>query len=146
MVRKKEKTLKLKAWTKKDVALVLTTYIANAIVFMLIFVGICALNALAEGKTVGDTLSSGAAIVDFAVIVALILAITALYLWFEDRDYLKSAANSEMLFLIWEVGAILCYMSGKFINPYVRPFALVSVLTLFLSGSGMAMFSNCLTI
>lgn len=135
------KSLKLKAWSKKDLALVITVYITNIVLFTLLFAGACALNAVSAGTDVLRALSSSA-IVDFAVIISLILAITAVYFLFEDRDFLRKAANSQMLFLIWEAGVAICFISGTFINPYVRPLAVVAILTLFLSSSGTAIFSN----
>ncbi len=138
----KGKSLKLQKWTKKDVALVITTYVINTIIFALLFIGMCFLNSFADGKTFDEFISDGGTIVDFVIIMALILAITAVYFVFEDRDFLRKASNSQMLFLIWELGAIVCFVSGKFINPYVRPLAFVAILTLFLTNSGTAIFSN----
>lgn len=138
----KGKSLKLQKWTKKDVALVVTAYVLNAILFTLLFVGMRFLNAFAEDKSVSDILSDGVAVMDFAIIISLILAITAVYFVFEDRDFLRKASNSQMLFLIWELGAVICFISGKFLNPYVRPVAMVAILTMFLSSSGTAIFSN----
>lgn len=138
----KGKSLKLQAWTKKDVALCITTYVINTIVFTLLFVGMCYLNSLFGGEEFKEKMSNGGAIFDFVVIIALILAITAVYFLFENRDFLRQASNSQMLFLIWQFGAVICFISGKFINPYVRPLALVAILTLFLSSSGTAIFSN----
>ena len=138
----KGKSLKLQKWTKKDVALVITTYVINAIVFALLFVGMYVMNSTGGGKPAENVLSEGFAIFDFAVIMVLILAVSAVYFWFEDRDFLRRASNSQMLFLIWELGAVICFLSGKFINPYVRPVAFVAILTLFLSGRGTAIFSN----
>lgn len=138
----KGKSLKLQQWTKKDVALVITTYVINAIVFALLFVGVFVLNAVTDGKPAKGALSDALAIFDFAVIMVLILAVSAVYFWFEDRDFLRRASNSQMLFLIWELGVAICFLSGKFINPYVRPIAFVAILTLFLSNTGTAIFSN----
>lgn len=138
----KGKSLKLLKWTKKDVALNITTYVVNAIVFALLFVGMYVMNSASNGKSAESVLSDGLAIFDFAVIMVLILAVSAVYFWFEDRDFLKRASNSQMLFLIWELGAAICFLSGKFINPYARPIAFVAILTLFLSGTGTAIFSN----
>ena len=138
----KRKSLKLKPWTRNDVALCVCTYVLNAAIFALLFIGMCYLNAIADNKTLSDILASGTAFFDFVIIISLLLAITALYFLFEDRDFLRRSSNSQMLFLIWELGAIICFISGKFINPYLRPLALVAILTLFLSDSGTAIFSN----
>ncbi len=138
----KDKSLKLQKWTKKDVVLVSVVYVINAIVFMLLFILVSLLNGVVEGKTVSEAFSNVSAIVDLGIIISLILAITALYFMFEDRDFLRKSSNSQMLFLIWELGALICFLSGKFINPYVRPLAVVAILTMFLSNSGTAIFSN----
>ena len=138
----KVKSLKLQKWTKKDVVFVATTYVINAIVFALLFIGACFLNSVADGKAFDETLTDSSAIFDFVIIISLILAITAVYFAFENRDFLRKASNSQMLFLIWEVGVIVCFISGKFLNPYVRPLAVVAILTLFLSSTGTAIFSN----
>lgn len=142
-MNKKEKNKKLKGWTKGNVYLVVTTYVFNVIMFTLLFVGICALNAYADDKNFFETFSAGSeTIVDFAIIIALILTVTALYFFFEDRNFLRYASNSEMLFLIWELGVLLCFFAGKFFSPYVRPFAFVAILTLFLADTKLAIFSN----
>lgn len=139
---KKGKNNKLKVWSKGEISLVVTTYVLNVFVFVLLFLGIGALNAYADGRTLEEVIRDTSKIIDFTVISMLILAVTALYFWFEDRNFLKSAANSEMLFLIWEVGVAICVLSGKFISPYIRPFAFVAILTLFLSDTKLAIFSN----
>lgn len=138
----KGKSLKLQKWTKKDVAFVSVVYVLNAIVFTLLFIGMSVLNFVAEGKSASRAFSDGNAIIDFAIIISLVLAITAVYFTFEDRDFLRKASNSQMLFLIWELGAVICFISEQFLNPYVRPLAMVAILTLFLSNSGTAIFSN----
>ena len=74
----------------------------------------------------------------------LLIVIMALYLFFEDRDFLKHAVNSEMLFLIIEISLIICHVSGSYISLYVRPLALAAVLTLFLSDRRKAIFINIL--
>ena len=137
----KGKSLKLQKWSKKDVALVTTTYVINAILFTLLFVGICFLNEAVDKKFASEMFSDGV-VVGFAIIISLILAITALYFMFEDRDFLRRPSNSQMLFLIWELGVAVCFISGKFLNPYVRPIAMVAILTMFLTSSGTAIFSN----
>ena len=138
----KRKSLKLQPWSKNDVALCVLTYILNTAIFALLFIGMCYLNAIADNKTFAEILPNKGAFFDFIIIIALLLALTAMYFLFEDRDFLRRSSNSQMLFLIWELGAVICFISGKFINPYLRPLALVAILTLFLSDSGTAIFSN----
>ena len=139
----KEKNLKLKEWTKGNVYSVIATYIINVLIFSLLFIGICAVNAYSEEKPLFEMLAnSGETVIDFAIIISLILGATALYFWFEDRNFLRVASNSEMLFLIWQLGAIFCFAGGKYISPYARSFAFVAVLTLFLADSKLAIFSN----
>ena len=138
----KGRSLKVLPWTKKNAAGVAAVYILNAIIMVGLFFGACALNVVTEGKTVADVLTESMQILEFAVIVALLFTVCFLYFWFENRDFLRSAANSEMLFLIFEVGILVCYASEKVIDPYIRPVAFVATLALFLTNSRTAIFSN----
>ncbi|MBQ6922333.1 MAG: hypothetical protein IJQ66_04515, partial [Clostridia bacterium] len=70
----KEKNLKLKEWTKGNVYSVIATYIINVLIFSLLFIGICAVNAYSEEKPLFDMLAnSGETVIDFAIIISLIL-------------------------------------------------------------------------
>ncbi len=135
-------SLKLSAWNKKNVVKVAITYFLNVILMFLMFIAMAAINGASQGKNLEEQLKSFATLFDFAVLLVIMIAVTFIYFFFEDRDFLKSAANSEMLFLIMELGVIITYACGKYINPYIRPLALVAILTLFLSGSKDSVFVN----
>jgi putative nucleotidyltransferase with HDIG domain len=80
--------------------------------------------------------------IHFDTLLLLVLGVMALYFVFEDRDFMKNAVNSEMLFLIIELSLIICFVAGEYVTPYLRPLALVAVLTLFLTNRRTAIFMN----
>ena len=132
--------MKLTAWNKKDIVKVAVTYVVNALILFLMFVAMVAVNR-ASGNAIEEQVAP-AAFFDFAILLLILIAVTFMYFFFENRNFLRNAANSEMLFLIIELGVIISYASGTYINPYIRPVALVAILTLFLSGSGDSVFMN----
>lgn len=137
----KGRSMKLTAWNKKDIVKVAITYVVNAVILFLMFVAMAAVNGVSQGHTVEEQVAP-AAFFDFAILLLILIAVTFMYFFFENRNFLRNAANSEMLFLIIEFGVIISYASGTYINPYIRPVALVAILTLFLSGSGDSVFMN----
>lgn len=137
----KKSSQKLLSWTKGDIASVAVTYVLNLILFAGLFV---ALLYLRMSGTDGfeQFFYSSFKILNFCIILFFIVAAVFLYFFFEDRDFLKSAANSEMLFLIIQTGILICFLTEKFLNIYVRPLAFVAVVTLFLTNSRKAIFVN----
>jgi hypothetical protein len=47
-----------------------------------------------------------------------------------------------MLFLIIELFLVVCYAAGTYVNIYLRPVALATLLTLFLTDRRKAIFVN----
>lgn len=137
----KKGSQKLLCWTKNDIVSVTITYIVNVILFTGLFV------ALLYMRTYGtngfsEFFSKGYKIFNFCIILFFIIAALFLYFFFEDRDFLKDSANSEMLFLILQTGLLICFLTETFINIYVRPLAFVAVTVLFLTNSRKAIFLN----
>ncbi len=134
----KIKSQKLLPWKKNDYILNLIVYCANIIVFMLFYIGV----RILDGKNITEVFANVKEFVSFMVLLTGTFSVLALYLAFEDRNFLKNPANSELLFLIMELSFIVCFASGKYVNIYLRPIALVALLTLFLAGTRKAMFTN----
>ncbi len=137
---KKESVKKLMPWTKRDYVLNIVVYVINFIVFVGLFAAMIYVNSLDSGTGFGEYLKDYNRIINFLVLLALIFIIMVIYLILEQRDFLKNAANSEMLFLIMELALVVCWASGKYISPFIRPIALVALLVLFLSDSRTAVF------
>lgn len=141
---KKQKSQKVLAWTTKDVVLNVITYLFNTIFIALLFVGTIYIEARSGSVDFDAYIKNTTNLLHFFMLLLLLIALMVLYLFFEDRDFLKHAVNSEMLFLIIEISLVICHVSGSYISLYVRPLALAAVLTLFLSDRRKAIFINIL--
>ena len=140
---RKTKSQKILPWTTKNIVLNVVTYVINLIILSLLFIGTIYLNSLTDdGFDFNAQVSNATNAVHFFVLLVLIVGLMALYFFFEDRDFLKNAVNSEMMFLIIEVSLVVCHVSGSYISIYVRPLALATLLSLFLSDKRKAIFVN----
>ena len=140
---RKTKSQKILPWTTKNIVLNVVTYVINLIILSLLFIGTIYLNSLTDdGFDFNAQVSNATNAVHFLVLLVLIVSLMALYFFFEDRDFLKNAVNSEMMFLIIEVSLVVCHVSGSYISIYVRPLALATLLSLFLSDKRKAIFVN----
>ncbi len=133
---KKLGSKKILQWSTKDVVLNVLTYVLNAVVIAaLLFV------SYASGNF-SDGMPNLTSILHFLILLIILIAIMAFYFAFEDKDFMKNAVNSEMLFLIVELSLVICLMIGKHVNIYLRPLAMVGVLTLFLTNRRTAIFMS----
>ncbi|MBO4594263.1 MAG: hypothetical protein J5697_01005, partial [Clostridia bacterium] len=135
-------SLKLQKWTKRDVLLNVLTYVINAGLLFLLFIGCVYLNQITGGNPAASILSNVSLVVEFVALVIVIVVVMILYLFFEDRDFLRKAGNSEMLFLTMELGILFCfsYWSGDSFTMFLRPFAFTAVMVMFLSNRKTAIF------
>lgn len=138
----KTKSQKVKEWTKKDLALNIIVYVLNAIAICAFFFLAIYMEGLTGQSSLEEFLGNITTPLHFIMLLILILSIMAIYFFYEDKDFLKNPANSEMLFLIMEIALIACFFSGKYINIYLRPVAMVAILTMFLSNRRTALFMN----
>ncbi len=135
---KKAKSQKVLSWGTKDYVKNVAVYVINAIVIALLFMAAVWFNI----TDFVEYFSNITSFIHFVALLLLVLGVMALYFAFEERDFMKNAVNTEMLFLILELSLIVCYVAGRYINIYIRPLALVTVLTLFLTNRRTAMFMN----
>lgn len=126
-------------WRKKDVASLAITYVANVLLFMGLFIGLFYFR-VGAGQEFKTFIQDGKMLLKLFVLLGLTLSAMFLYFYFEERDFLRQAVNSEMLFLILQVSLCICFVIEKYLNIYIRPLALVAVLTLFLTNSRTAVF------
>lgn len=135
-------SVKLLPWSRKNVIGVAAVYVTNVLILAGLFIAAVYLNARRGGVPFDKYFASLNTFFSFLVVLILLVGITALYLLFESRDFLRSPANSQMIFLIMEVGLFICYVSGNYLDSYVRPFAFAAITTLFLVNSRTAVFIN----
>ena len=137
-------SLKLLKWTKKDYVNNVLVYAINVIVLVLLFLGGVALAENTNTTGLNHLFSRVQDLINFILMIILIAGSMFIYFFFEDRDFLKSASNSEMMFLLLEIGIILCYFTGRYISIYVRPLAFVAIMALFLTDCKSSILMNLL--
>ena len=142
MALKKTKSQKIKDWSTKDIVTNVICYVANILLITGLFIGTIFLLDLSGQMSLADFFKDSSKFLHFFILLVLIAALMFIYLFFEDRDFLKKASNSEMLFLIIEVSILINYISHNYINLYVRPLVLATLLTLFLTDRRKAIFVN----
>ena len=142
MAVKRTKNKKLLTWSTKDIVLNILTYILNILVLVLLFAGAMYINSENGWDSVVGYFINPANLLHFVIILIILVGIMAFYFFFEDRNFLKNAVNSEMIFLIIEISLIICYVCGRYINDYVRPLTFAVLMTLFLTDRKKAIFIN----
>lgn len=138
----KTKSEKILPWTTKHCVLNVVTYVVNTLVIIGLFLLAIHLNGSAGNKQLSQYFQDVKAPLHFLILLILIVVVMAIYFFYEDRNFLRSAANSEMLFLILELSLVACFVSGKYVDSYLRPLALVAMITLFLTNRRTAIFMN----
>ncbi len=137
---------KLEKWSTKNVVLNVLTYVLNAGILVLLFAGCLYVNQLAGVADAGDVLGKPAKVIEFSSLVIVLSVILFLYLFFEDRDFLRRATNSEMLFMIMELGVVFCFSfgAGERFSIFLKPFSFVAISVMFLSNRKTAIFVHML--
>ncbi len=139
----KTKSEKLQQWSKKDVVINVLVYIINVIILSGLFLLIIYTDGTSgRGQGLQFFLKNITKPISFVTMLLLICVIMFLYLLYDDKNFLKNATNSQMLFMIIEISMIACFVSGKYVDIYLRPIALVALLTLFLADRRKAFFMN----
>ena len=139
----KNDSKKLLPWSKTDIVKNVITYVANYVILLGLFLlAIYANSALLDGANLKDYLVEVRKLLFIAVTIGVMIIVMAVYFFFEDRNFLKNAVNSEMLFLIVELGLIIAHAVGVGISRYLRPLTLVTILTLFLTNRRSAVFMS----
>ncbi len=131
---------KIERWTKGNIAKNVFVYLANFIIVLGIYFFSAYMNMKNGGGSFANFIKDYNHPLGFVVALFLLFAITFIYLFYEDRNFLRRAENSEMIFLIMEIALIICVIIGNYLDTYLRPLALVSVLLLFLINRRIAIF------
>ena len=142
MALKKTKSQKIQTWSTKDVVTNIICYVANFILITGLFIGTIFLQDLTGQVSFAEYFSNPRVFLSFVILLLLIVGLIFIYFFFEDKDFLKKASNSEMIFLIIEVSLVFNYISLNYINAFIRPLVLATVLTLFLTDRRKAIFIN----
>jgi putative nucleotidyltransferase with HDIG domain len=137
---KKQTSQKDLRWEQNDYVLNILVYAINTIIFIGLFLGASVIN----GRTIEEIFTGSTDFYSFTVLSIIIFSVMAVYNVFENKNFLKNPSNSQMLFLIMEIAFIVCFIVGKYLNGYLRPFALVSLLVMFLTDTKTAVITDVL--
>lgn len=132
------KSQKIDAWTTKDVFVLGLTYVINLLIIGALFLLAVQLTDGIKEYFIKDVRTP----IHFFILLILVMAVMLFYFIFEEKNFLKVASNSEMLFLIIELSLVICFATGEYVNIYLRPLALAAVMTLFLVNRRTAIFMN----
>ncbi len=135
---------KVKKWQKKNYAITIINFAIQYLVLMGLVFGLLIINARGWNKFV-EYFSDMERInktIYLALFSLMICATIYIYLYCEFRDFLMSAKNIALIFLVFEFSFILTYVLGNFVGIYARPVALCSLLLLLLVNKRTAMFMN----
>ncbi|MBQ9514181.1 MAG: HDIG domain-containing protein [Clostridia bacterium] len=136
---------KIEKWTTSDVVKNVLVYFINFIIIAMLVMGASYVNY--KDNSISEFfqyLSDIKKPLRLFMLLAICISVMAVYFTFENKNFLRNAVNSEMLFLIMEVALIINFLVGKYVDIYLRPLALVAILTLFLTNRRTAMFMNIL--
>lgn len=143
---KKDKIKKQEEKPKKRVGVFALIFAVNFIIIIAIFALSIFLNGIGTNAVSEDFMQYFTKDISqflyLSIILLIILLATFAFLLFENKKFLSSAANVEMIFLIIEITLIASYASGRYINIYFRPLALGALLTLLLVNRKTAIFLN----
>ena len=141
----KTESEKIIKWEGKNVVNNVLVYVFNAIILMLLFVLFVYINGETGGISIKEYFAETKKAVQFAVFLSTVVGITAVYIFFEDRNFMRSASNSEMFFLVIEISLACAFFVGKYVNIYLRPLAMSSLIVLFLTDKRNAIFVGAIT-
>lgn len=72
--------------------------------------------------------------------ILVLFVVIYFYYIFEDKNFLATMKNIELVFCLLGASLVICYFFGVFFNVYARPAALLALLALMLLGRRDAIF------
>lgn len=127
---KKHTNVKNEKWTSADVVKCVIVFFINTIVLFAMYV---IAHMLRSGFEDFVSILIDTSSLQLLLLIVLTVIVFALYFGFEERNFLKTAGNIEMIFLIIEISIIICFALGMYVNEYLCPLALPAILALFLT-------------
>ncbi len=132
-------------WNLKDYVRTIFLYVGQAIFISFLFILALIINTNGL-KGLNEFLSEQNNVMEciYAIIaICLLMCVTYMYLFYEERDFLYQTSKNLMLFAILTVSLISCFFIGK-VNIYLRPFSICALFSLLLIGKRPALFINCI--
>ncbi len=124
----------------RRMALCVSCYILCYILILALIFGMVVLNDIHNWVDYFRTEYSN--VLFLIVSVFFLVVIIFFYFFFEDRELLVKTSNTLLIFSLIILCASTCYLLGRFVSIYIRPFALFALLVLFLLNRRQAIFLN----
>ena len=77
--------------------------------------------------------------------VMLLVLITYMYFFFEDKRVLSTGKNIALIFVVLDISFILSWLVGEYIDIFARPVALVALMVCVLLNRRAAVFMNIIS-
>ena len=131
-------------WNKKDVYAVVAVFVLNMLVLFGLFIAMVYLDYRLSDNTQSfiEILRGIRMPLRVIVMILITLGVMWLYFYYEAKEFLRHASNMEMIFLILELSLIISFVFGRYIDLYLRPLALASMLVLYLKNRRSAFFTT----
>ena len=135
---------KMQIWTRRDTFRSTLIFFINVVICTLLFLLTVYLNCRGVEGAFLEYFNHYEKILQFVAFLILTCGVVGLFLFFDDRDFLKSSANIELMFLVVELTIIIAYALAEYVNVYLIPFALPSLLIMFLFDKRKGLIVNVL--
>lgn len=137
---------KFKPWTTKNYVNNIVIYFINILLLGGIFLLLLSLNNLSNETAGGikEFFSEPKRPLFYSLVLVIFGSITFIFYFVLDKENMRNVANAEMTFLIIEIAVVINFIIGSFINVYLRPMALVALLTTFLGSKRVAFFNGAI--
>ena len=132
-----------KEWTKRDL-------VKSILYFFLHFVILVTIGAILLLWDKFDILAEhmrqvGAGYLYALFCVFMLVIITYLYYFFEDRAILSSGKNIALIFMLLDLSFIVSWLIGAYIDIFARPVAFVALMAFVLIGRRSGIFLNIIS-
>jgi len=141
----KKGSKKLTQWKKSDWVKNVFCYLINTIILLALFTLVLYIGPKgSKGGVLADFVSSLERPLVYALTTVALSVTIFIYFYIEDREFLRHAYNSEMVFLILELSLVITFAVSRFISIYLAPFALPTLIALFLIDKKSSVFVHAI--
>jgi putative nucleotidyltransferase with HDIG domain len=130
-------------WTTKNTVKSILLFFVHFVVLVAIMAGLllgAELNHIAEHMR-----QFGANYLYSLFCVMLLVLITYMYFFFEDKRILSTGKNIALIFVVLDLSFIISWLVGEYIDIFARPVALVALMICVLVNRRAAVFMNIIS-
>ncbi len=134
---------KVQEWTRKDYIFSILQFFLHSLVIFGLMLCLILLNLKGDIEAFVEYMKDQQNVVNFICVVVMTLFIVFsvfLYLYSEARDFMLSAKNIALLFVVIDVSFIASFITSTFSGIYARSVALCALLILLLINKRTAIF------